>query len=103
MNSCNCNPSKHGRGESKLIKDDDSVLSDRCWEEMYKGDSRKWLIRDGSRQKIDSTLCSTMKATYQYPYLDDKKREYVGKKILVTFVLPVQYLVQTENVVLVMM
>lgn len=83
MNACNCNnSSKHGRGESKIIKDDDSVLSDRCWEEKYKGDSRKWLIRDASRQKIDSTLCSTMKATYQYPYLDDVKREFVGKTLV---------------------
>lgn len=81
MNACDCNPSKYGRDKSKIIKDDDSVLSDRCWEEQYKGDSRKWLIRDASRQKIDSTLCSTMKATYQHPYQDDTKQEFVGNII----------------------
>lgn len=70
-----------GCDDSKIIRDDDSVLSERCWEEKYKGDSRKWLIRDGSRQKIDTSLCSTMKDTYQYPMKED--HQIVGKDILI--------------------
>lgn len=64
--------------EKKSIKDDDSVVSERCWQEMHRGDSRKWLIRDASRQKMDSSVCSTMKATYPYPF-PGKKEEVVGK------------------------
>lgn len=70
-----------GCDDSKIIKDDDSVLSERCWEEKYRGDSRKWLIRDGSRQKIDSFMCSTMKDTYQYPLKED--HQIVGTNRLI--------------------
>lgn len=65
--------------DSKIVRDDDSVLSDRCWEEKYKGDSRKWLIRDGSRQKIESFLCSTMKDTYRCPLQED--HQSIGENI----------------------
>lgn len=65
-------------GEGKSIKDDDSVISDRCWQEIHRGDSRKWLIRDASRQKMDSTVCSTMKSSYLYP-VEEKREGVVGR------------------------
>lgn len=67
-------------GERKSIKDDDSVISDRYWQEMHRGDSRKWLIRDASRQKMDASVCSIMKTSYLYPFQEKEKREgVVGK------------------------
>lgn len=72
------NPSRYGCNETDNTKDDDSVISDRCWEEKYKGDSRRWLIRDASRQKTDSSVSSTMKDTYLYPE-PETDEQYVGK------------------------
>lgn len=57
-------------GEKK-DEDKDSVVSDRCWEEIYKGDSRKWLLRDGSTKKSENVV-STMKDTYLYPHHEDQ-------------------------------
>lgn len=69
------NPAAYG---CECIKDDDSIMSERCWKEMYRGDSRKWLIRDASRQKIDSSVCSTTKATFPHPDLT-MEEQFVGK------------------------
>lgn len=60
-----------GCGGDKVIKDDDDSLIERCWEEQYRGDSRKWLIRDGSYRKAREPFCSTTQATYNFP-VDEK-------------------------------
>ncbi|CAH1374119.1 hypothetical protein MTP99_015496 [Tenebrio molitor] len=49
-----------------VAEDDDSVVSERFWKENHRGDSRKWLLRDGYRKKSGRVM-STMKATYPYP------------------------------------
>lgn len=46
--------------------DVDSIISDRCWKETYKGDSRKWLLRDVTRNSLQGAM-SAMKESYQYP------------------------------------
>lgn len=65
--------------ERKFIEDDhDTVMTERCWKEMHRGNSRKWLIQDASQQKMNSSLCSTMKSCYQYP-LHERTERVVGK------------------------
>lgn len=59
---------EYGCNENINVKDDDSVVSEKCWKETYRGDSRKWLMRDESRKNSDSRLKSTMKATFSYPF-----------------------------------
>ncbi|KAB0800664.1 hypothetical protein PPYR_06403 [Photinus pyralis] len=62
---------------NKIEEDKDSVVSDRCWEEKHKGDSRKWLIRDGSRRN-SSGQASVMRADYIFPESDE--RYFIGKR-----------------------
>lgn len=46
--------------------DAESVISDSCWKETYKGDSRKWLLRDVTPNSLKG-VTSAMKEHYQYP------------------------------------
>lgn len=46
--------------------DKDSIISDRCWKETYKGASRKWILRDKTPNSLSGVM-SAMKETYQYP------------------------------------
>lgn len=61
------------------VEDKDSIVSDRCFEEMYKGDSRKWLLRDRSVRKGNPPTISTMKDEYRYPFYQEF--ETVGKNV----------------------
>lgn len=65
--------------------DKDSVISDRCWEEKYRGDSRKWLTRDSSTKKSRGMICSAMKESFMVPEIDD--RAFKGTVILVLLAL----------------
>lgn len=67
-------------GEKVIIKDDDSLI-ERCWEEQYRGDSRKWLIRDGSYKNPRDPLCSTMQATYNFPLDEKDEKEFKGTQM----------------------
>lgn len=69
---------KYGCDENTITKDDDSIVSEKCWQENHRGDSRKWLMRDGSTKTSNAGLMSTMKATYPYPVQEE--RECVGKR-----------------------
>lgn len=53
--------------EQKQREDDEDSLRDRCFEESYRGDSRKWLIRDGSKGKSLLPITSTMKSSFDVP------------------------------------
>lgn len=46
--------------------DNESIISDRCWKETYKGDSRKWLLRGVTPNSLQG-VTSNMKESYQYP------------------------------------
>ncbi|XP_045467376.1 uncharacterized protein LOC123675878 [Harmonia axyridis] len=59
-------------------KDDDSIISERCWRENHRGDSRKWLMRDGQAKVAAHRIYSTMRATYTPPEEDDY--QLVGKR-----------------------
>lgn len=48
------------------VTDNESIISDSCWKENYKGDSRKWLLRDITPNSL-SGVTSMMKESYQYP------------------------------------
>ena len=61
-----------GCDENKT-KDDDSIISERCWTENYRGDSRKWLIRDGCTSHSQTKWLSTMKSTYPFPLKEELK------------------------------
>lgn len=63
---------EYGCNENTNIKEDDSAVSEKCWQENRRGDSRKWLIRDGSNKNLNSDLQSTMKASYTYPFQDER-------------------------------
>ncbi|XP_074040507.1 uncharacterized protein [Leptinotarsa decemlineata] len=67
--------------EKQDIKDDDSLIEQQ-WFEKYKGDSRKWLIRDGSYKNVPERLCSTMKAAYTYPISEERSEIGSRKAIL---------------------
>lgn len=51
--------------ENEIIPEHDEP--EKCWKPTFKNDSRKWLIRDASYNKLQDPLCSTMKSTYGYP------------------------------------
>ncbi|XP_044756881.1 uncharacterized protein LOC123315297 [Coccinella septempunctata] len=59
-------------------KDDDSVISERCWQENHRGDSRKWLMRDGQKKIPPHRIYSTMRASYSPP--EEDVHQYVGKR-----------------------
>lgn len=61
----------------KETKDDDSVISERCWQENHRGDSRKWLMKDGQKKIPARRIYSTMKASYSPP--EEPEFQYVGK------------------------
>ncbi|XP_018329139.1 uncharacterized protein LOC108739644 [Agrilus planipennis] len=66
-----------------VIPDDvSSVESDRCWEEQYRGDSHKWLIRDAAKKKTNEGVCSTMKEEYGPPQPDEQTNVGIRKKLL---------------------
>lgn len=50
----------------KCIDNDND--SEKCWNEKYRGDSRKWLIRDASHKLPSDPICSTMKDSYRDRY-----------------------------------
>lgn len=64
-------PPEYGCNDDINVKDDDSILPEKCWQENRRGDSRKWLIRDGYPKKSGTRIKSTMKATYPYPFPDE--------------------------------
>lgn len=59
--------------------DDNERLMERCWQEQYKGASRKWLIRDASTKLPQGPLCSTMKESYIYPERGNWGEENIGE------------------------
>ncbi|KAH1022441.1 uncharacterized protein LOC109534202 [Dendroctonus ponderosae] len=77
MKDCAKHPAKTDSLES---------LQAKCWQETYKGESRKWLIRDASGKSPQGPLCSTMKETYVSPSKEEseknmgKRKEYLLKK-----------------------
>lgn len=46
------------------------AMEEKCFKEMYPGDSRKWLLRDPAWSPWDPPIGSTMKDTYRYPEFD---------------------------------
>lgn len=50
--------------DSNLEEEDEERLQEKCWQEEYKGASRKWLIRDASAKKNQIPAYSTMKESY---------------------------------------
>ncbi|KAL1490804.1 hypothetical protein ABEB36_013438 [Hypothenemus hampei] len=66
--------------KSKIEADDNESLLEKCWQEEYKGDSRKWLIRDASAKTPPSPLCSTMKESYLYPERGNPVERNMGKR-----------------------
>ncbi|KAL3277428.1 hypothetical protein HHI36_012776 [Cryptolaemus montrouzieri] len=61
------------------LKDDDSIISERCWRENHRGDSRKWLTSDGQPKIPAHRIYSTMKATYRPPV--EENFQFIGKLI----------------------
>lgn len=55
-------------GQRSREADEDS---EHCWEEMYRGDSRKWLFKYSVRKPWDPPLMSTMKDHFRYPQPED--------------------------------
>ncbi|KAK9880230.1 hypothetical protein WA026_010104 [Henosepilachna vigintioctopunctata] len=60
------------------IQDDDSIISEKFWKENHRGDSRKWLMRDGQKKIPPYRIYSTMKASYRLPVED--VHENIGKR-----------------------
>ncbi|XP_072383276.1 uncharacterized protein [Diabrotica undecimpunctata] len=60
---------------------EDDIL-EKCWVESYKGDSKPFLIRDGSFVYPREKDCSTMKSAYQYPVPDNRTALGVRKSKL---------------------
>lgn len=69
---------EYGCREEVEEQDDDSII-DKCWVAKYKGDSRKWLIRDGSYKKQRGPLMSSMKASFTYPEHTHGQWEQLGE------------------------
>lgn len=67
-------PEEHDKGGT-----DNESLEERCWQEEYKGDSRKWLIRDASAKHPRGSLCSAMKESYLYPEREIPDEKNLGK------------------------
>jgi len=67
-------PEEHDKGGT-----DNESLEERCWQEEYKGDSRKWLIRDASAKHPRGPLCSAMKESYLYPERENSDENNLGK------------------------
>lgn len=61
---------------SPVEEDTGSVISERCWEEKYRGDSRKWLVRDGSTKKSRGEISSCTRESFQMPENDE--RPFIG-------------------------
>lgn len=55
-----------------------SDSSERCFQEKYSGDSRKWIIRDASYKLPKGPLMSTMKDEYRVP-LKEEQRARTGQ------------------------
>ncbi|XP_066253537.1 uncharacterized protein [Euwallacea similis] len=80
---------EHRECDKRIEGDNNESLEEKCWQEEYKGHSRKWLIRDASAKSPQGPLCSTMKESYLYPErenTDEKnmggRRKYLMKKFL---------------------
>lgn len=76
---CMCKMALANKARNK-DEDDDESIREECWVSHSKNDSRKWLIRDASYKKIKQPLCSTMRATYTYPYFQEKGTENIGDR-----------------------
>ncbi|CAG9768857.1 unnamed protein product [Ceutorhynchus assimilis] len=60
--------------------EENESLLEKCWVEEYKGDSRKWLIRDASSKLPHGLLCSTMKESYPCPVQEKSNENDMGIK-----------------------
>lgn len=76
MKDCETPPTKANSLES---------LQEKCWQETYKGESRKWLIRDASGKFPRGPLSSTMKETYVCPSKEDSDGKNMGETKLGKF------------------
>ncbi|KAJ8915217.1 hypothetical protein NQ315_015440 [Exocentrus adspersus] len=72
--------------EKQKGDEDEESLMEECWTAKYKGDSRKWLIRDGSYKNRRGPLMSSMKASYIYPLKEDKDLENLVSTRMLTVV-----------------
>lgn len=77
MNKINC-ILINDDNESDCITDDNN--SEKCWKEKYKGESRKWLIRDASPKIPCEPISSTMKESYRHIRPQEKITEIIGRK-----------------------